>query len=63
MQFVCTHHHHPEFKVWLHFLTDEVSRGMGLDGLRNSHPIEVEIGNPNELDEIYDAITYAKSNS
>uniref|UniRef100_A0A914HD91 Aminopeptidase n=1 Tax=Globodera rostochiensis TaxID=31243 RepID=A0A914HD91_GLORO len=28
-----------------------------------SHPIEVPIGNPNELDEIYDSITYAKSNS
>ncbi|KHJ81160.1 hypothetical protein OESDEN_19154, partial [Oesophagostomum dentatum] len=32
------------------------------DGLRNSHPIEVEIDNPCELEEIYDNITYAKSN-
>ncbi|KAF1757511.1 hypothetical protein GCK72_013967 [Caenorhabditis remanei] len=52
-----------EFKIWLHFLNDELASGMGLDGLRNSHPIEVEIDNPNELDEIYDSITYAKSNS
>lgn len=53
----------PEFKIWLHFLSDELASGMALDGLRNSHPIEVEIDNPNELDEIYDSITYAKSNS
>lgn len=53
----------PEFKIWLHFLNDELASGMGLDSLRNSHPIEVEIDNPNELDEIYDSITYAKSNS
>lgn len=36
---------------------------MNLDCLRSSHPIEVPIDNPNELDEIYDSITYAKSNS
>ncbi|CAB3411733.1 unnamed protein product [Caenorhabditis bovis] len=53
----------PEFKIWLHFVHDELASGMELDSLRNSHPIEVEIDNPNELDEIYDSITYAKSNS
>ncbi|CAD6194528.1 unnamed protein product [Caenorhabditis auriculariae] len=53
----------PEFKIWLHFVHDELASGMELDALRNSHPIEVEIDNPNELDEIYDSITYAKSNS
>ncbi|CAI5448823.1 unnamed protein product [Caenorhabditis angaria] len=54
---------YPEFKIWLHFVNDELASGMSLDALRNSHPIEVEIDNPNELDEIYDSITYAKSNS
>ncbi|PAV59165.1 hypothetical protein WR25_24593 [Diploscapter pachys] len=49
--------------IWLHFVNDQLAEGLRLDSLRSSHPIEVEIDNPNELDEIYDAITYAKSNS
>ncbi|VDK25238.1 unnamed protein product, partial [Anisakis simplex] len=47
----------------MHFVNDEVAEGFALDALKSSHPIEVEIDNPNELDEIYDSITYAKSNS
>jgi aminopeptidase N len=31
----------PEFNIWLHFLQDNTASGMQLDGLRNSHPIEV----------------------
>lgn len=31
----------PEFKIWLHFVNDEVARGFDLDALRSSHPIEV----------------------
>ncbi|KAH7668119.1 CRE-PAM-1 protein, partial [Aphelenchoides avenae] len=54
---------YPEFKIWQHFVQDEVGRGFDLDSLRSSHPIEVEINDPNELEEIYDSITYSKSNS
>ncbi|KJH43794.1 peptidase family M1 [Dictyocaulus viviparus] len=53
----------PEFKIWEHFVNDELAQGFKLDALRNSHPIEVEIDNPCELEEIYDRITYAKSNA
>ncbi|CAD5225948.1 unnamed protein product [Bursaphelenchus xylophilus] len=61
MEYVFVDQNTPEFKIWLHFLTFEVSRGFRLDSLNSTHPIEVEISNPNELDEIYDAITYAKA--
>ena len=63
MEYVFLGHNCPEFKIWNHFVVYELSRAFELDGLRNSHPIEVEINNPNELDEIYDFITYSKSNS
>ncbi|KAK6731793.1 hypothetical protein RB195_007945 [Necator americanus] len=53
----------PEFKIWEQFVNDELAQGFSLDCLRNSHPIEVEIDNPCELEEIYDNITYAKSNA
>ena len=63
MEYLFVGYNYPEFKIWLHFLNDELASGFNLDALRSSHPIEVEIDNPNELDEIYDSITYAKSNS
>ncbi|TKR82647.1 hypothetical protein L596_016338 [Steinernema carpocapsae] len=63
MEYMFVSSNNPEFKIWLHFVNDELASGLSLDSLRSSHPIEVEIDNPNELDEIYDSITYAKSNS
>uniref|UniRef100_A0A1I7SBU0 Aminopeptidase n=1 Tax=Bursaphelenchus xylophilus TaxID=6326 RepID=A0A1I7SBU0_BURXY len=63
MEYLFVSRNNPEFKIWLQFVSDEVARGFDLDSLRSSHAIEVEIDNPNELDEIYDSITYAKSNS
>ncbi|KAF8387261.1 pam-1 [Pristionchus pacificus] len=62
MEYLFVGHNYDEFKIWLRFARDEITSGMNLDALRNSHPIEVQIDNPNELDEIYDSITYAKSN-
>ncbi|GMT32249.1 hypothetical protein PFISCL1PPCAC_23546, partial [Pristionchus fissidentatus] len=62
MEYLFVGHNYEEFKIWLRFARDEITSGMNLDALRNSHPIEVQIDNPNELDEIYDSITYAKSN-
>lgn len=63
MEFIFIGHNYPEFKIWNHFVTSEIVNGFNLDSLRSSHPIEMEINNPNELDEIYDAVTYCKSNS
>ena len=31
-----------------------------LDCLRSSHPIEVPVSSPNEIDEIFDEISYSK---
>ncbi|KAK6015842.1 hypothetical protein OSTOST_18684, partial [Ostertagia ostertagi] len=63
MEYLFVGYNCPEFKIWEHFVNDELAQGFGLDALRNSHPIEVEIDNPCELEEIYDNITYAKSNA
>ena len=41
MEYVAVARHHPELKVWLHFLTNEVAEAMKRDGMRNSHPIVV----------------------
>jgi puromycin-sensitive aminopeptidase len=49
----------PEWKIWTQFL-DESTEGLRLDGLAESHPIEVEINHAGEIDEIFDAISYRK---
>lgn len=52
----------PEWKIWTQFL-DETADGLSLDALSESHPIEVEINHANEVDEIFDAISYSKGAS
>ena len=36
---------------------------MDLDALDNSHAIEIPVGHPDEIDEIFDAISYSKGAS
>lgn len=52
----------PEWQIWTQFL-DESTEGLRLDGLVESHPIEVEINHACEIDEIFDSISYRKGAS
>ncbi|OMO66979.1 Peptidase M1, alanine aminopeptidase/leukotriene A4 hydrolase [Corchorus capsularis] len=53
----------PEWKVWTQFLDHECSEGLRLDGLAESHPIEVEVNHASEIQEIFDTISYRKGAS
>ncbi|KAL6888903.1 hypothetical protein ACP4OV_009929 [Aristida adscensionis] len=52
----------PEWNVWTQFL-EESTTGFKLDALAGSHPIEVDINHADEIDEIFDAISYRKGAS
>ncbi|XP_026656624.2 aminopeptidase M1-B-like isoform X2 [Phoenix dactylifera] len=52
----------PEWNIWTQFLDDTTS-GLVLDALSESHPIEVEINHANEIDQIFDSISYDKGAS
>ncbi|XP_057851747.2 aminopeptidase M1 [Cryptomeria japonica] len=52
----------PEWKIWTQF-TNETMVAFRLDGLVESHPIEVEVRHAREVDEIFDAISYIKGAS
>ena len=54
---------YPEWAKWNQFLVDETSRALRLDGLRTSHPIEQEVGDPAEIGQLFDAISYSKGAS
>lgn len=53
----------PEWNAWEEFANVNVAYAMELDGLVNTHPIQVEVGDPRSLDEIFDAISYSKGAS
>ncbi len=53
----------PEWNVWDKFATDTLATALKLDALKNTHPIEVEVHHPNEIGEIFDAVSYSKGAS
>ena len=54
---------YPEWAKWNQFLVQETSGALRLDGLRNSHPIEQEVGDPAEIGQLFDSISYSKGAS
>ncbi len=63
METICTDYLFPEFKILLQFLVDTLIPALELDAMDSSHPIEVEVGHPDEVDEIFDNISYNKGAS
>ncbi|VDN11000.1 unnamed protein product [Dibothriocephalus latus] len=45
------------------FVSQEYARALRLDELKMSHPIEVEVNSPHEVEEIFDAVSYQKGAS
>ncbi|XP_055608301.1 puromycin-sensitive aminopeptidase [Uranotaenia lowii] len=62
-EFLCVNHLFPHYSIWNQFITDMYTRALELDCLKNSHPIEVPVGHPAEIDEIFDEISYNKGAS
>ncbi|XP_050429789.1 puromycin-sensitive aminopeptidase isoform X2 [Adelges cooleyi] len=63
VEFLCVEHLFPEYDIWTQFVTDTYIRALELDALHNSHPIEIPVGHPSEIDEIFDDISYNKGAS
>jgi puromycin-sensitive aminopeptidase len=53
----------PEWKRWLAFSNLEVPWAMGTDQLASTRPIEFEVTAPEEVDQMFDAITYGKGSA
>lgn len=63
LQYLSVDHLFPNYKIWTQFVHDVHCVALELDGLKNSHPIEVPILNPGDVFEIFDAISYNKGAS
>lgn len=63
MQYVAVDHLFPDWNVWTQFLVADFFRALKTDCLEHTHPIEVEVSDPAEINEIFDAISYSKGAS
>lgn len=54
---------YPEWKVWQTYVIDNLQGALSLDSLRSSHPIEVPVKRADEINQIFDAISYSKGSS
>lgn len=53
----------PEWNVWQEYVTDTLQHALALDSLRSSHPVEVPVKKADEINQIFDAISYSKGAS
>ncbi|CAG9771129.1 unnamed protein product [Ceutorhynchus assimilis] len=63
VEFLCVNYLFPQYDIWTQFVNDSYIKALELDSLNNSHPIEVPVGHPSEVDEIFDDISYNKGAS
>jgi len=50
----------PEWKIWDQYVEEDLDAARGLDGLRSSHPVQVPIPKAEDVEEVFDAISYCK---
>lgn len=60
IEYLCVDYCCPEYDIWTQFASTDYTKALELDALSNSHPIEVKVGHPSEIDQIFDVISYSK---
>lgn len=60
MQFMCYNSMVEQLSTWDDFEVSTASAARELDSLSSSHPIEVTVNSPSDIDEIFDDISYKK---
>jgi aminopeptidase N len=63
IQYICVNYCFPEWKIWNYYAVNHLASAFDLDSLKSSHPIEVEIGAPTEITQIFDDISYCKGSA
>eukprot|EP00943_MAST-04B_sp_MAST-4B-sp1_P007592 g7592.t1 len=63
MEFLAVDHIFPNWNVWDLFVYAVHGLALDLDAMESSHPIEVPVSHPDEINEIFDGISYAKGAS
>jgi puromycin-sensitive aminopeptidase len=52
-----------DWDVWTAFINSDIEQGMAYDALHSTHPIAVSVKDPNDINQIFDSISYSKGAS
>ncbi|KAM0675733.1 hypothetical protein GVAV_000508 [Gurleya vavrai] len=52
-----------DWDIWTAFISSDVEYGMGYDSLNSTHEIQIEVNDPEDIDQIFDGISYSKGAS
>jgi len=63
MENFCVDKMFPDWHIWDLYLADRYALALRLDSLSNSHPIEIKVNHPDEINEIFDMVSYAKGSA
>ncbi len=63
IEYIAVDHMFPEWEMWTEFVSGDLGSALALDSLKHTHPIEVEVHHPDEINEIFDAVSYSKGAS
>ncbi|KAJ1440286.1 peptidase family M1-domain-containing protein, partial [Ochromonadaceae sp. CCMP2298] len=63
MEHFCIDALFPEYKMWEQYTTDGFSAALRLDALKSSHPVIVPIRHAEEVEQVFDAISYCKGSA
>eukprot|EP00301_Raphidiophrys_heterophryoidea_P022193 c6411_g1_i1.p1 GENE.c6411_g1_i1~~c6411_g1_i1.p1 ORF type:complete len:868 (-),score=216.56 c6411_g1_i1:110-2713(-) len=63
MEFVAVNAIFPNWNSWDKFVYSVFNTALALDGLESTHAVEVAVQHPDEINEIFDTISYAKGAS
>lgn len=63
MSYKAVDHLFPEWDMWEDFINSDTARAFEDDCIKATHPIEVEVQDPHQIEELFDAISYSKGGS
>jgi len=63
IEYMAVDHLFPQWEMWNQFLLSDQARALSLDALETSHAIEIKVKNPDEINEIFDTVSYSKGAS
>jgi tricorn protease interacting factor F2/3 len=63
MSFIVVDGLHPQWKIWDDFLRGQTSGAAARDALQHTHPVETHVTSPEEIEQIFDDISYGKGAS
>jgi len=62
-EYIGTNHVSPETFILDRFVLESLQPALGYDSLTSSHPISIPVNQPNEINQIFDTISYMKGGS